>query len=197
SVALQFQRFPDRPACLHHILIVGKRDPFDVNRRLQCRNKFRHVHGKAFVHRPASPWRSCTLLAYQRRWSHLPARHAIDGVIHEEHGYLLTAISRMNDFRGSNGREITVALIRNYDLVRTGSLDASGGRGSSSVRHLNVAHIEVVVGEYRATDWAHEYGFVLQAEILERLCDQLVGDPVAASRAIMRLVLQVGFALVM
>src|ERR1700722_14687135 len=63
SVALNLQRFPNRTPRLHDVLVVGERDPFDVGRRLERGQQFRHVQRKPFVRWPAAPGRSCALLA--------------------------------------------------------------------------------------------------------------------------------------
>ena len=38
-----------------------------------------------------------------------PARHAIDGVVHEEHGNLFAAIGGVHDFRRADGRQVAAS----------------------------------------------------------------------------------------
>src|SRR5690348_8798976 len=65
------------------------------------------------------------------------------------------------------------------------------------MRDLHVAYVEIVVGKDRASDRADEHGVVLQAEFFDCFGNQLVGNSMAASRAIVGLVPQVGFAFVL
>ena len=76
------------------------------------------------------------------------------------------------------------------------ALHCSGGGRSASVCSLHVAHIEVVVGEYRTADRADENRLVLDAEFFNAFGDQLVNDTVTASRTVVRLVAQIGLPLV-
>ena len=84
----------------------------------------------------------------------------------------------------------------NHDLVGTGSLQPGGRGRSASVRHLHVAHIEVVVGKDGAADRADQDGLVLKIQVFQSFGDQFVGDAVAAAGAVVGLVLEVGFTLV-
>ena len=102
----------------------------------------------------------------------------------------------MHDFSGADGSQIAVALVRQHDLVRTGSLQPRGGGRGASVSHLHVAHIEVVISKHRAADRTYQDGLILQIQVFESFGDQFVGDPVAASRTVVSLVLEVGFAFV-
>src|SRR5271166_4931094 len=68
--------------------------------------------------------------------------------------------------------------------------------GRASVRYLHVAHVEVVVGEYRAADGADQDRAVLQTKFSERFGDQLVCDAVSAARAVVGLLLQFALAFV-
>ena len=101
----------------------------------------------------------------------------------------------MNDFGGADGGEVAVALIGDDDVVGTGALDAGGAGGSAAVGDLNVAGVEIVVGENGAADGADEDGLILQAEFFDSLGDELVGDAVAAAGAVVGLVLEVALAL--
>src|ERR1019366_8698129 len=89
-----------------------------------------------------------------------------------------------------------VSLIGDDDLIGTGALDAGGAGRSTAVRELHIADVEVVIREDRAADGANEDRLVLQAQLLERFGDQLVGDAVPAAGAVMSLLLQIALALV-
>src|SRR5581483_8964395 len=108
------------------------------------RQHFGHVQREAFINWAASPRGSGATLAHQGGWRHLPAGHAVDGIVHEKYGDLFAAIGSVHDFRGADGSKITVALICQHNLVGTRALQPSGGGRGASVSHLHVAYIEVV-----------------------------------------------------
>src|SRR5262249_76344 len=91
---------------------------------------------------------------------------------------------------------VSVALVRNHDLVGTRTFDRGGRCRRASMRHLHVADVEVVIGKYRATDWADEDRLVLQAEFFERFGNQLVRYAMAAARAVVGLVFQFCVAII-
>ena len=197
AIALNFEGAAHRLARLHDVLVVGEGNALHVHRSFQAGNQFGHVQREAFVRGTASPWRRGAALADEGRRGHLAACHAVDRVIHEEHGNLLAAVGGVNNFRGADGSEVAVTLVGNDNLVRTGALDARGAGWGASVRNLHVADVEIVVGEDGAANRADENGLVLEAKILERFGDQLVGDAVSAARAVVRLALEVALAFVL
>ena len=89
-------------------------------------------------------------MADQRGGRHLPAGHAIDRIVDEEDADFFSAIGGVHDFRRADRGQVSIALIGDHDLVRTGPLQAGGRGGSAAVRNLHVAHVEIVVGENRA-----------------------------------------------
>ena len=159
-------------------------------------DQFGHVQREAFVDGTASPGRSGALLADQGRGRHLAAGHAVDGVVDEEDGDLFAAVGGVDDFGGADGGEIAVSLIGDDDAVGTGALDAGGRGGGAAVRDLHIAHVKIVIGENGAADGTDEDSSILQAEFLQCLGNQLVGDAVAAAGAVMGLVLEFRLALV-
>ena len=62
------------------------------------------------------------------------------------------------------------------------------------MRCLHVADIEVVIGKHRAADGAHQDCAVLQAELGQRLGNQLVHDAVSAAGTVVGLLLQLRLA---
>ena len=128
-------------------------------------------------------------LADQRGGGHLSAGHAVDRVVDEEDGDLFAAIGRMHDFGGADGGQIAIALVGNHNLVGTGPFQAGRRGGSAPMRDLHVAHIKVVVGENRAAYRTDQDGLILHPQIFQSFGDQFVRDAVAASRAVVRLVL--------
>ena len=77
----------------------------------------------------------------------------------------------MDDFGSTNGRQVSIALIRDNNFVRTGPLESRGASRGAAVGNLHVANIEVVVCEHRAPDRADENRLVLQAQFVDRFCD--------------------------
>ena len=64
------------------------------------------------------------------------------------------------------------------------------------MRDLHIAHVEIVVGKNGAADRTDENGVVLHSHFLQSFGNQLVRDAVSATRAVVRLLLEVGFAFV-
>ena len=195
AVLLNLQRLLHRLLRLHDVLHVVQRDTLDVSRRFERSQQLGNMQRQTLVAGPASPGRRCAHLTHQRRGRHLPAGHAVNGVVDEEHADVLAAIGGMDDLRRADGREVAIALVRHDNGLGMRALERSRRRGSASVRHLHIAHVEVVVGEDRAAHGTHQDGAVLQAKFSERFGDQLVRDAVSAARAIVGLLLQFAFAL--
>ena len=144
----------------------------------------------AFVRGVAAEGRGRALLAERRGGRHLPAGHAVDAVVDEDHGDGLAAIGGVDDLGGADGGQVAIALVADHDAVRAAALDRGGDGRGAPVRHLDVADVEVVVGEDRAADRADQHRAVLHAELVDGLGQQLVDDAVAAAGAVVRLVLQ-------
>src|SRR5437763_12049164 len=145
------------------------------------------MYRTTFVRGAAAPGGGRGFVADQRSGRHLPASHAINGVVHEENGDFFAAIRSMHDFRRANRSQVAIALIRDNHLVGTSSLDSRGCRGRAAVRCLNIANIKIRVSENRTTHRTDQDGFVLQTQILESFGNQLVNYAVAATGTVMRL----------
>src|SRR3974390_33273 len=195
AVLLNLKSLLDGLLGLHDVLHVAEGDALNVSGRLQRRQQFGDVQGQAFVAGAASPGRGRAVLPGQRRGGRLAARHAVDGVVDEEHADVLAAVGGVNDLRRADGREVSVTLVGHHDAVRVRALQCRSYCGGAAVCGLNVADIKVVVGEHRANDGAYEYSAVLQAQFGQRLGDELVRYTVSASGAIVGLLLQFRLAL--
>ena len=152
---------------------------------------------EAFIHRPPAPGRRGAALADQRGRRHLPAGHAIDRVVDEEDADFFSAIGGVDDFGRADRGQVSIALIGDHNLVGTSALQARRRCRRATVRDLHVAHVEIVVGEDRAADGADQDRPILQAQIFQRLGDELVRHPMAASRAVVSLMFQVALALIL
>src|ERR1039458_8889201 len=178
----------------HDLLVVAQRNAFDEDRGLQRIQQFADVYGVAVGVRVAAEWGGGGLLAKRRSGGHLAAGHAVDTVVDEDYGDGLAAVGGVNDLRGADGRQIAIALVADYDGIRAAALHSRRHGGRASVRHLDVADVEIVISKYRAAHRADQHGAVLYSQIVERLGQQLVHDAVPATGAVVRLVLQLGFA---
>src|SRR6185369_3200774 len=122
----------------------------------------------------------------QRSRSHLSAGHSIDRIIHKEDRNVLAAICRVQNLVAPDRGKVAVALIAYDDTVGERALYGGSSRGRSSVRHLNVAHVEVVVREDRAPNRVYQHGSILDAKIVDGFGNVLVKIAVAAAWAVMR-----------
>src|SRR5262249_50927528 len=101
----------------------------------------------------------------------------------------LAAIGRMQNLGRADGRQVAIALVIDDDAAWQAPLDSGRDRRSASVRSLNAACTEVIVGEDGAAYRADQNGPVLDAELIDCLGDHLVHDSVPAARTEVRLVL--------
>src|SRR3970282_1614999 len=151
---------------------------------LQRGKQFGDAQREALVVESAAPRRGGAGLAQERGRGHLPAGHAVDGIVDEEDGDLLAAVGRVQNLRRANRRKVAVTLVGDHYAVRAGALHRGGDGGGAAVCRLHVADVEIVVGEYRAAHRTHKDGAVLQPEVFQRLCHELVRDSVAAARTV-------------
>ena len=186
AVALDFQRLADRLPGLLELGHVRERHARDVDRRLQLADQFRHVQRVARLQRIAPVRRGFRLLAHERGRGHLPAGHAVDRVVDEEHRQLLAAVRRLHRLVEADGRQIAVALVGHHHGLVFRARDARAHGRGAAVRDLHVARVEIVVGEHRAAHGADHDRPVLQLHVRERLADELVQHAVLAAGAIVR-----------
>ena len=102
----------------------------------------------------------------------------------------------MQNLRRANGRQIAIALIANHDAFRPAAFHRRGHCRGAAVRGLNIADIEVVITEDRATNRADENGAILNPKPIDGARQHLADRAVAASGAIVRLMLQLALALI-
>src|SRR5512146_747961 len=186
----------DSAICLRNLLVVAEAHALDVYRTLQRRQQFAHVERITFTHGAAALRRGSGCLADERGGSRLAARHAIDGVVDEDDGDILSAICCMEDFRRTDGRKVTVALIANDNALGTAALHCRCNRRATAMRRLHIAYVEVVIGKDGAADRSNENGPVLNAKIVNGASQQLVNDAMSAARTEVRLMLEFGLAIV-
>ena len=112
------QCLADGAAGGHDVLEAGERAAFHVHGRVELRDHFAHADRVAGLQDVASERAGLRLLAGQRGRGHLAAGHAVDRVVHEEHGHVLAAVRRLQDVVESDGRQVAVALIGDDHVVR-------------------------------------------------------------------------------
>ena len=179
---------------VHDLLVVAQRHALDEDRRFERIQHLADVQRVAFVQRVAAERGRGGLLAERGGGRHLPAGHAVDPVVDEDHRDGFAAIGGVDDLRRADGRQVAIALIADHDALRPAALHGRGHRGGAPVRHLNVAHVEIVVGEDGAADRADQHRAVLDAQFVDGLGQQFVDDAVAAAGAVVRLMLQFALA---
>ena len=122
----------------------------------------------------------------QARRRELPAGHAVDRVVHEDHGDREPHVRGVEDLREADRREVAVALVAHDDRVRVRELVADRDRGRAAVRRLEHVDVEVLVGEHRASHRRDADGAVEQAEFIEHLGRQAMDDAMRAAGAVVR-----------
>ncbi len=147
-----------------------------------------------FIQRIAAERRGGGFGADQSCGRKLAAGHPINRVVNEEDRDILAAIGRVQNLRRTDGRQIAVALIAEHDALGASPLHRRRDSGRAPVRGLHVADVEIIIREHRTSHWTHQDGAVLNAQFVDGLRDQLVRDAVAAAGAVVRSMLQVGFA---
>ena len=155
---------------LHDLLVIAQRHALDVDRRFQRRQQLANVHREAIGPLVAAEGRRGGLPAERRGGSHLAAGHAVDTVVNEDHRDGFAAVGGVDDLGGADGRQVAIALVGDHDALRPAAFDRRGHRRRAPVRHLDVAHIEIVVGEYRAAHRADEHRAVLHAQTRRWRC---------------------------
>ena len=181
---------------LSNLLVVAQAHALNVSGRLQRGEQFAHVQRIAFGSSVAPVGRGGALLAEERGGSSLAAGHAVNRVVDENHGNVLTAIGGVQNLRRADGREISVALVANDNAFGAAAPDGRGHSGRAPVRRLHVARVEVVVREDRAAHGTDHDGAVLHAQLVDGLRHHLVHNSVAAAGTEVRLMLKLFLPLV-
>ena len=156
-----------------------------IDRCAQVIDELAEVQGIASKARVAALLGGNRLLAHQRGGCHLSASHPVDRVVDEEHRQAFASIRRLQGFVEADGRQVAIALVGEYDGFVAGTADAGAHCRSTAVGYLDVAAVEVVVGEDGTADRTDHHRSFLDAQVDEGLRDQLVQHPMAAAGAVM------------
>ena len=121
---------------------------------------------------------------------HLAARHAVDGVVHEDDRDLLAAVGRVDRLCHADGGQVAVALVGEDHELGPAPLDARGHGHGAAVGGLVHVAVEVVVGEHRAAHGGHPHRPLPDAQAVDGLrheaVDRAVGAPGAVVEGLLR-----------
>ena len=133
----------------------------------------------------AAEGRSGSLLALERSGRHLPAGHAVEGVVHENAPELLASAGGLKSVIEADRPQVAVALVGDGHGIGTGAANAGRRSAGAAVRGGNVRGIPVIIRKHAAPDRVDEYSLVLKPQFGTRLGDQLVDYAMSASRTVM------------
>jgi len=170
---------------------VIDRDAFDIDGPTQCRNHFADIDREAFELGPAAKGGGCRDLANQGGRGHLARGHAINGIVDEECADLFAAGRSMDDLGGTDGSQVTIALVGEDQIVRVDTLDAGGNSRSPAMGRLDHVTGKILVIVVGATDWRDTDCRIQNAHLDHDLGDQAMDDAMRTAGTIMeRLVSQ-------
>ena len=120
----------------------------------------------------------------QCRRGHLAAGHPINRIVDEDDRNILSAVAGMHRLARTNRGQVTVTLVGKDQFVGTQTLHRRSYGCGTAVRRLGPVDIDIIIGEHRAADRRHPDRIVFEIQFFEHFGDQLVHDPMAASRTI-------------
>ena len=118
------------------------------------------------------------LHSHQRGGSHLAAGHAIDGVVDEDDGDVLTAVQRVDGLGGADTSQVAVALVGEDKMVGPQTLDGRGDGGCAAVGGFLPVDVNILVCEDGTAHGRYADGLLLNAHLFDNLCNELVHDAV-------------------
>ena len=92
----------------------------------------------------------------------------------------------MNDLSGTDGCEVAVTLIGEYDPVGIGTLYACSDSGSAAVSRFYAVKVEILITEYCAADGNDGNGAILNAKLFNDLGYEPMNDTMTAAGAVMQ-----------
>ena len=108
-------------------------------------------------------------LSGERGGSHLTACHAVDGIVDENDGDVFVSCSGMDCFSHTDGRQVTVTLVGEDDVVGVGTLQTGrNGRCAAVSRFHHIAG-EIVISHNGTAYRGNAYGLSLDAELVDSL----------------------------
>ena len=157
-----------------------------VCRAVKAAQQFAHAHRVAGGGDVAAIGAGLRHLVRQAGGSHLPAGHAVDGVVDEDDGDMFAARSRMHGLGHADGGKVAITLIGEHHVVRQHALDARGNRRGAAMRRLDHIAAEEVRSGDGAAHRRDADGAAFDIKLVDDLGDQTVHDAVRATRAVVR-----------
>ena len=105
-----------------------------------------------------------------------------DSMINKNLSEYLTDL--LNERNLTKASQVTVTLVGKDQFVGTQTLHRRSYGCGTAVRRLGPVDIDIIIGEHRAADRRHPDRIVFEIQFFEHFGDQLVHDPMAASRTI-------------
>ena len=161
--------------------------PRHVGRAFERGGYFREFEGIAVQLRVAAVGAGHGFHAHERGGGHLPACHAVDGVVHENHRDVFAAVQGVDSLARTDTGDITVALIGEHEAVGPQALAGSGERGGAAVGGFLPVDVDVFVGEHGAAHGTDADGLFFHAHFGNHLCHELVYHAVRAAGAIVHI----------
>ena len=121
----------------------------------------------------------------QRGRRHLAAGHAVDGVVDEDHGDVLTAQRGVHDLGQSDRGQIPIALVGENNPIGQHALHAGRHRGRAAMRRFDKIDFKIVVAKHGAAHRRDADGVFTDAQLVDHFGDQAVRHAVRAARAVM------------
>ncbi len=115
---------------LHDPLVVAQAHALQKHRRFQRGQHFADMQRVAIGRSIATERRRGALLAERRSGGHLPARHAVDAVVHEDDGDGFAAIGGMHDLRRADRCQVAIALVGHHHAAGTLRFTAVAAAGA-------------------------------------------------------------------
>ena len=186
AVNLVLERLQNGLLSLLDVGDIGERATRYETGPVESRQHFADANGIAVDLGVTPCGASGRFLSEQRSGRHLSAGHTVNGVIDEYNGDIDASCRGVDDFRHTDGREVTVSLISKDDVVGIGEFDTRSHRGGSAVRGFLHIAVEILVRKHGAPDGRYTDDLAFEPEFFERLGNKSVGYAVSAPRAIMQ-----------
>ena len=132
----------------------------------------------------ASVGASSRFLSQQRCRRHLSSRHAINGVVDEDDGNVLSTVQGMYGLACPYACQVAISLISEYQPVGPQPLDCRSDSWRTSMCGLLPVDVKIAVCEDSAAHGAYANRLLLHCHLLYDLCDELVYHAMRTARAI-------------
>ena len=131
------------------------------------------MHGVAVLLGVTAVRRGGGLHTEQGGGGHLAAGHAVDAVVHEDHGDVLAPVGGGHGLGKADGGQVAVALIGEHQLVGLGALYAGGHGAGPAVRTGGAVVGDILHGKAAAADAVDGDGLFQHTQLLQHLADEL------------------------